>query len=196
MNLKYITIITILFFLNIFLLFTIKNNKYDEIILGFQNMHFSDSLKIEKMGCLINSFNNSNTISNNIKNNNSLIKAILKNDKTKILVHFSEGQCSVCLEECILDLYTICDKIGKENILITGTFKNDTSFYNFTNKLDTVFTHIPTKEFNSICESSKPIIIAIDNQLNVKAIFISDLLKNEDRYDFFNKTIPSIYNKK
>lgn len=121
-----------------------------------------------------------------------MFNAIHKDDKTKIILHFGEDECMSCVKECILDLLTVVDLIGKENIFITGSFRNDTSFYSSANKLDTVFTHIPFKEFSPVCGVKKPLILVVDKYDHIKAIYISDLLSNKNRYTFFNKTLPSI----
>jgi hypothetical protein len=67
MKLQYKIVITILVFLNIFLLFNLKNNGYTKVIKNLAGLHIIDSLRLENLECLINTFNNSNIVSNSKK---------------------------------------------------------------------------------------------------------------------------------
>jgi hypothetical protein len=151
----------------------------------------TDSLKLLQYEELVNLLNNQDLIINSIKKNTILFNALRNNNETKYILHFSEGECLSCLKEVISDLLTITDLIGIENIIVTGSFKNDNDFFEYVNKLNSDLNFIPFNDFTMACGLKEPILILM-NGLTIRSIYLPGLINNEDRYDFFFKTLPSL----
>ena len=120
-----------------------------------------------------------NTIDNNIYVNNDKDKPVLLRDilgfKPKIVLIYSEINCSTCVEEVLLNLKEVGEKIGVENIIILGSYSNirDLSVFLRINGVNFPFYNLKFQDLGIFTEKSEfPYIFIYNGRDKAEQVFI------------------------
>lgn len=91
-------------------------------------------------------------------------------DNFKLVIRFSELQCSSCLDFILDELVSIKDKGLSSSLLLIGAFRDERTFYQFKKRKDIVYPLYWEKL--SLEESEEnPSIMLLDRSMEVKCLF-------------------------
>jgi len=187
-NYLYLLII-ILFGLNIFLLYHIRVTKsfFIKVCSSYEHAHQNDSIQLDNLKKLIN-YNYLGKI--NVPDS---LQEYFKNNE-KLILYFTEGNCSPCIEECLLYFDQICKSIGKDNILMLGNFRNKKAFEVYAENTSVFIENsqfckdigLP-KELNN-----QPVIFIMDGEMKIRLLYVPDFFP-EYMVEYFTKIIPRYF---
>ena len=141
--------------------------------------HYSNTIDILKNRNAFQILAEGNTIDNNIYVNNDKDKPVLLRDilgfKPKIVLIYSEINCSTCVEEVLLKLKEVGEKIGVENIIILGSYSNirDLSVFLRINGVNFPFYNLKFQDLGIFTEKSEfPYIFIYNGRDKAEQVFI------------------------
>ena len=141
--------------------------------------HYSNTIDILKNRNAFQILAEGNTIDNNIYVNNDKDKPVLLRDilgfKPKIVLIYSEINCSTCVEEVLLNLKEVGEKIGVENIIILGSYSNirDLSVFLRINGVNFPFYNLKFQDLGIFTEKSEfPYIFIYNGRDKAEQVFI------------------------
>ncbi len=135
---------------------------------------------------------------NNLKLFGELGRSFLKDqfgEKSKMVIVFQNFKCSDCIKYVIDVINNYKNKIGSENILLLGKFKNDFDVTKFVkkHKIDMpLFGYSPLKGFElPVDKLNRPYVMITDNTLKPRFIFVPLEEMPERTELFFNFLIKN-----
>ena len=190
MKKKYLYFLIILLFgLNIFLLYHLKETKniFNKICNSNEYILQSDSIQISNLKKLINYNYLVET-----KSPDSIVKHLRDNEK--LILYITEGNCSPCIEDCLLYFDQIGKSIGEDNILLLGHFRNEKSFEEYA---ENASAYIKNSQFCMDIglpeELNKhPVIFTMDSKMRINLLFVPDFFP-QYKEEYFKKIIPRYF---
>jgi hypothetical protein len=110
--------------------------------------------------------------------NKQIINSIFKqnldccNNEEAIIVYFNEKTCKSCVLGIIMDLEILIEEIGKQNIILVGSFNDEKDFFDFAKTIlpNSQKVIVPPIAFKSE-KSESPFIFIVDKEKQIKLFF-------------------------
>tara|TARA_R110000796_G_scaffold162592_4_gene279511 strand:- start:15027 stop:15635 length:609 start_codon:yes stop_codon:yes gene_type:complete len=192
-----ILIISTLFLVNIYLLFVIKSEREVNYIDLQQAQTQQNSLDHEvsfQSKFIKNLYESSLTakMKDEIRDRYSEFYDQIKLGE-KIIIYFNDRVCGSCLLKAFQDLDLVSEKIGKNNILAVTNMRTKNGQVMKSGDYD--FQHYYVETFGLSVENyNQPIIFILDEALNMRALYVTELFPDY-RFNYFSKTLPNSFEK-
>lgn len=189
--------IIIFFFLTFF---SLKQQELKNSISDYKEKLVFDTIKIRMLMDMVLMHSkqidfrlNPNTIITDSANNYVMLNDLIKGEK--FIYYFNEKNCFTCVENYLPFIQKISDKLGKDKVLILGTYSIKQNLFLALSKFDLrglkIYNTIDLIEKNEkISQLNSPFIFKVDSFSNVSKIFIpeKDLPELSELYN--SKILP------
>lgn len=185
----YLTVILILFSLNIFWIakYSRQNKLLQNELTYCSQVINSKNLSINNLQDLLKS-----TYIN--KFNKDWNKITDKIDGEKIVLFITKGQCYSCIIQLLAYLEQVGSKIGNDKIVVLGNFKNNKDFTIFKDNASVYLENALQCYIPELPEeiSEHPTIFFVDKNFTIRHLYIPDLY-SEFQETYFTNLLPEYF---
>ncbi len=111
----------------------------------------------------------------------------------KFALYVTEGNCGSCIEQSLLYLYQVSEKIGYKNTILLGNFEDQSKFDIYSENAK-IFVenslNIGKLDFDDLM--NQPVFFIVDDKLKCNLVFIPDYQKDY-MDEYFNTIIPNYF---
>lgn len=179
--------VIIVFCILLAIIFLEKRNvaRLQRMLVRDNTKSMQDSIRIESLKYLVLTHGNCIRIKmekdfllSDRDNHNVRLEEVLGNN-TKYVYYFSENNCLTCVESYLAFLKKASDKIGKDNVIILGSYEKPKNLFLTLAKYDLygipVYNLSPSYLMNEmISKVNAPFMFRIDSLLNVSQVYFPE----------------------